>query len=120
MKDNTPTSKPEFRNHFEVVALDTETKKTQSATFSKLEVLKAFTVHCVYGQVTTYNVGEFFAGAKSEEGYCILDGYKCHAIEQVEVDGVKTQTSYVPTEYIKERRFSTVKEIKTTTWELIA
>ena len=121
MKTNTPTAAPKFRNaNIVATPLDTVVKATQADTFDNYFVTADFKL--VFG----FLVKECKAGDNinvetiaGHLGYTILDGYRCHTFTAVIVDGVRTETHFIPIDLIKVRRFTIVREYKTTTWEIL-
>jgi len=121
MKESKPTTKPQLRGkEFTFVPVNTETKTTQTQTFKKFEAVKAFMIELPYNSKRVYEIGDLVPiGREEEKGYPMVDGYNCHMIDAVTVEGIRTITNFIPKELIKERLFSIVREYKTTTWEIL-
>lgn len=115
----TPTTAPKFRDAAIVATpINTEVKTTQAATFINYFVVADFELDFGY-YVKQFNAGDRIAIDHSEQGYTMLDGYRCHLFNAVIVNGVRTETLFIPNELVKERHFAIVREYKTTTWEII-
>ena len=116
--ETTPTTAPKFRDAATVAdPINTEVKTTQAATFANYYATADFELDFGY-YVKQYNAGDKMNIQRFDEGYTMLDGYRCHLFEAVIVNGVRTQTLFIPNELIKERHFTIVREYKTTTWEI--
>ena len=116
---DTPTAAPQFRdNNVVAVPINTETKTTQAQTFANHFAAVDFELDFGY-HITAYKAGEKIGVGKYHDGYTILDGYGCHAFNAVIVNGVRTETLFIPAGLLIERTFSIVREYKTTTWEIL-
>jgi len=115
----TPTALPEFRNEYKVTPIDTTAKTTQGKAWFNYYAAKDFTVYLQYNQVREYKAGDKVSLEPCKEGFGMLDGYRCHIIDFIEADGVKTKTYIVPTDWITRRQFCIVREYKTTVWEVL-
>jgi len=115
----TPTAQPEFTTEKALKEINTEAKTTQGKAFFIYYAAKDFTVHLQYGQVLEYKAGNEVGLESCQEGFALLDGYSCHTIDAIEIDGVKTKTHFVPADWITRRQFCVVREYKTTTWEIL-
>jgi hypothetical protein len=102
---NTTTAAPNLKDAYTAIALDTTTKATQKEVvryFAKEEIV------CDYGYNThTYKVGEEIGGEWKKEGLAQIDGYRCLVCP------------IIPWEKIEAKTFITVREYKTTTWEIV-
>lgn len=103
--DITATAAPDIKDTFTAAALDTTVKTTEkyeTKYFAKVE----FTCDYGYGQVKTYAVGDEVGGIATKQG---IAQYGCDGafIERV-----------IPWEKITVKTFCTVREYKTTVWEV--
>jgi hypothetical protein len=102
---NTTTTAPNLKEAYTAKALETTTKTTQK------EVVRYFAkekIVCKYAYNThTYEIGEEIGGEWRKEGLVHLDGYGCLACP------------VIPWEKLEEKTFVTVREYKTTTWEVV-
>ena len=117
--DTIPTAAPQFRNN-DIVAipLETKVKNTQERTFSNFYAAADFELDFGY-HITAFKKGERVPAQKFRDGITLLDGYKCYAFNGVLVNGIKTENHFIPAELLTERRFTIVREYKTTTWEIV-
>jgi len=115
----TPTTAPEFTTTVTTKEINTEAKTTQGKAFFNYYAAKDFTVHLQYDQVREYKAGDKVSLEPCQDGFAMLDGYRCHIIDFIEIDGVKTRTHIVPADWIVRRQFCIVREYKTTIWEVL-
>jgi hypothetical protein len=116
----TPTTQPEFTTEAITKEINTEAKTTQGKAFFNYYAAKDFTVHLQYDQVREYKAGDKVGvDCCQDDGFAMLDGYRCHIIDFIEADGVKTKTHFIPTDWIVRRQFCIVREYKTTIWEIL-
>lgn len=116
----TPTTQPEFTTVKTLKEINTEAKTTQGNAFFKHYAAKDFTVYLQYDQVFEYKAGdEVGVDCCQDDGFAILDSYRCHITDFIEADGVKTKTHLIPADWIVRRQFCIVREYKTTTWEIL-
>ena len=103
--DITATAAPDIKDTFTAAALDTTVKTTdkyEDKYFAKVE----FTCDYGYGQVKTYAVGDEVGGIATKQG---MAQYGC--------DGAFVER-VIPWEKITVKTFCTVREYKTTVWEV--
>jgi hypothetical protein len=115
----TTTTAPQFATEVVTKAIDTETKTTQGKTFFNYFATQDFTLYLQYNQVRTYKAGDKVDVEPCKEGFGMIDGYRCHIIDAIETNGVKTNTHIIPTEWIVRREFCIVREYKTTVFEIL-
>lgn len=104
--DITATAAPDIKDTFTATALDTTVKTTEkyeTKYFAKVE----FTCDYGYGQVKTYAVGDEVGGIATKQG-----------IAQYGCDGAFIE-HVIPWEKITVKTFCTVREYKTTVWEVV-
>lgn len=114
----TPTTAPQFITEVTTKEINTEAKTTQGKAFFNYYAAKDFTLHLHY-QVLNYKAGDKVGLEPCDDGFAVLDGYRCHTIDAIEIDGVKTKTHIVPADWITRREFCIVREYKTTVWEVL-
>ena len=114
----TPTTAPEFTTEAITKEINTEAKTTQGKAFFNYYAAKDFTLH-LHHQVLNYKAGDKVGVDRCGDDFAILDGYRCHLIDFIEADGVKTKTHLIPADWIVRRQFCIVREYKTTIWEII-
>ena len=117
--DTIPTAAPQFRsNDIVAIPLETKVKNTQERTFANFYAAADFELDFGH-HITAFKRGEKVAAQKCHDGVTILDGYGCHAFNAVIVNGVRTKNLFIPAQLLTERRFTIVREYKTTTWEIV-
>ena len=117
--DTIPTAAPQFRsNDIVAIPLETKVKNTQERTFANFYAAADFELDFDY-HIKAFKKGERVPAEKLNGGYTILDGYGCHAFTAVLVNGVKRRNLFIPAQLLTERRFTIVREYKTTTWEIV-
>jgi hypothetical protein len=119
MTTHHTTTAPRFTTTPILKEISTEVKTTQGKTFFNYYAAKDFTIRLQYDHVIQYKAGDRVALEPCKEGFGMTDGYRCHIIDAIEMDGVKTNTHIVPTEWITRREFCIVREYKTTVWEVL-
>ena len=118
MTDNTPTTTPSFKNKALVLEpIKTETKTTQGDSFFEHTLKQNITVQYTYTKAE-YQAGDKLSVQKDPEGFYMLDGYKCHAIEGYTLNGKEERTNYLPLELFETKQYVIVREYKTTQWEI--
>ena len=114
----TPTTQPEFTTEKALKEINTEAKTTQGKAFFNYYAAKDFTVYMHYNQVRTYKVGDELDVDRCGDNFTVCDSYGT-IVDEIEADGVKTKTHWIPADWITRRQFCIVREYKTTTWEIL-
>jgi hypothetical protein len=112
------TTKPKFKNEVAVKEIETTDKTTQGDRFYKYYATRDFAVHAHYNNVYTFKKDEATWVQPHKGGFGLFDGYGL-IMDKIEIDGVETETDVIPAEWITRREFCTVREYKTTVWEII-
>lgn len=102
----TPTILPRIKPQFEAIALETTgkaTEKYENKYFTKVE----FTRDYGYGQFKTYAVGDEITGVATAAGLAQYCNYGA-VVENL-----------IPWEQITKKTFCTVREYKTTVFEIV-
>jgi len=119
MTTHHTTTAPRFTTKPILKEIDTENKTTQGQTFFRDYAAKDFTIYGHYGYIQAYQAGDEVNLARCDGNFTLLDGYGCCIIDAIETDGVKTETQFVPADWVTRRQFCVVREYKTTTWEIL-
>lgn len=102
----TPTIAPKIKPQYTAIAIDTTSKATakyETKYFAKIE----FTRDYGYGQVKTYAVGDEISGVAMKDGLAQYCNYGS-VIENL-----------IPWDQITKKTFCTMREYKTTVWEIV-
>jgi hypothetical protein len=119
METTTPTTAPKFKNQALVLEpIKTEVKTTQANTFIEYTLKQKITIQFPYIK-KEFQAGSKLPVRKTEQGFCILDGYNCHEIDGYILNGQEQKTPYLPLELFERKEYTIVREYKTTLWEVI-
>ena len=119
MTTNHTTTAPRFTTQPILKEVDTESKTTQGKTFFRYYAAKDFSIYGHYGYMKAYEAGDEVNLECGDGNFTLLNGYGGCIIDAIETDGVKTETTFVPADWITCREFCIVREYKTTTWEIL-
>ena len=120
METTTPTTAPKFKDQTLVLEpIKTETKTTQADSFVEYTLKENVTIQFPYGNRKEFQIGDKLPVQKRKEGFCILDGYRCHEIEGYTLNGQEEKTHFLPLELFERKEYVIIREYKTTLWEIL-
>jgi len=101
------TTAPNLKAAYTAVPLETTTKTTEGKVVTCYYAKEQIVCDYGYNQITTYEIGDRINGEYRKDGLVQADTYGC------------LTTKTIPWEKIVTREYITVREYKTTTWEIL-
>lgn len=107
MNTPTPTAAPHLKDAYTAVPLETTTKTTETKSYTCYYAKEKIECKYAYGQAIVYQTGDQIRGEYTKKGLVQADGYGL------------LECDVIPWDKIVTRDYITVREYKTTTWEIL-
>lgn len=101
------TTAPHLKDAYTAVPVGTVTKTTEGKVTTHYYAKEQIVCDYGYNQITTYEIGDRIYGEYRKDGLVQADTYGC------------LMTETIPWEKITKKDYITVREYKTTTWEIL-